>query len=292
MESSHHSEYGKIETILIKRPEDAFVSRENIDSRWQTLNYSSAPDFDKAVKEYDNFVSLLERVVPDVLYLPRDDKLGLDSIYARDALLATRKGIILCNMGKEARQGEPDAAAEFLSGEGFPVLGAITGEGRIEGGDLIWLDDRTLAVGRGYRTNDEGIRQLAALTADLVDEVMAVPLPHWSGPAGVFHLMSMISPVDADLAVVYARLLPIPFREWLVERGMKFVEVPDEEYATMACNVLAVAPRKCLMLSGNPLTKQRLEDAGAEVWEYDGSEISLKGAGGPTCLTRPLIRLM
>ena len=292
MESSHHSEYGKIETILIKRPEDAFVSRENIDAQWQALNYSSAPDFDKAVKEYDNFVSLLERVVPDVLYLPRDDKLGLDSIYARDALLATRKGIILCNMGKEARQGEPDADAEFLSGEGFPVLGAITGEGRIEGGDLIWLDDRTLAVGRGYRTNDEGIRQLAALTADLVDEVMAVPLPHWSGPAGVFHLMSMISPVDADLAVVYARLLPIPFREWLVERGMKFVEVPDEEYATMACNVLAVAPRKCLMLSGNPLTKQRLEDAGAEVWEYDGSEISLKGAGGPTCLTRPLIRLM
>ncbi|MDH4158215.1 MAG: arginine deiminase family protein [candidate division Zixibacteria bacterium] len=291
MESSHHSEYGKIETILIKRPEDAFVSRENIDAQWQPLNYSAAPDFDKAVAEYDNFVSLLERVVPDVLYLPRNDRLGLDSIYARDALIATKKGIVLCNMGKEARQGEPEAAAEYLADEGFPKLGAITGEGRLEGGDLIWLDDRTLAVGRGYRTNDEGIRQLAALTAALVDELMVVPLPHWNGPAGVFHLMSMISPVDADLAVVYPRLLPIPFREWLVGRGMKFVEVPDEEYPTMACNVLALAPRKCLMLSGNALTKKRLEAAGAEVWEYDGFEISRKGAGGPTCLTRPLIRL-
>jgi len=121
--------------------------------------------------------------------------------------------------------------------------------------------------------------------------VIVVPLPHWQGPDDVLHLMSFISPIDFDLAVVYSRLMPIPFREWLLERGIKLIEVPDEEYGTMACNILAVASRKCIMLEGNPLTKQRLEEEGVEVWEYKGEEISRKGAGGPTCLTRPLLRL-
>ena len=149
---------------------------------------------------------------------------------------------------------------------------------------------RTLVVGRGYRTNAEGIRQLGAFPGPHV-ETIEVPLPHWRGEADVMHLMSLISPVDRDLAVVYSPLLPVPFRQWLLARGMRLVEVPDEEFDTMGCNVLALAPRRCLMLAGNPRTRAALERAGAEVVEYEGAEISVKGAGGPTCLTRPITRL-
>jgi N-dimethylarginine dimethylaminohydrolase len=193
-------------------------------------------------------------------------------------------------MGKVLRRGEPTAIGEFLPQLGVPILGAITGEGRLEGGDVVWLDEHTLAVGRGYRTNDEGIRQLRRLTADLVDEFIVVPLPHWQGPNDVLHLMSLISPIDHKLALVYSRLLPVPFREWLLARGIKLLEVPEAEYESMGCNVLAVAPRRCIMLSGNPQTRAMLVNEGIEVWEYEGEEISRKGAGGPTCLTRPIWR--
>jgi len=193
-------------------------------------------------------------------------------------------------MGKEKRRAEPHAAGEFLPKLGIPILGSITGEGRVEGGDVVWIDERTLAVGLGYRTNEEGIRQLKELTGDFVDEFIVVPLPHWKGPADVLHLMSLISPVDHNLAVVYSRLLPVPFREWLTRRGIQLLEVPDYEFETMACNILAVSPRKCVMISGSPQTKQMLEDRGIVVWEYRGEEISKKGAGGPTCLTMSLLR--
>ena len=155
---------------------------------------------------------------------------------------------------------------------------------------MIWLDERTVVVGQGYRTNAEGINQLRELTQDLVDEIIVVPLPHWNGPGDVMHLMSNISPIDPDLAVVYSRLLTVPFRELLLERDIKLIEVPDEEYESMGCNVLSIGRRKCLQIEGNPMTRQRLEQAGVEVLTYDGREISLKGAGGPTCLTRPLQR--
>jgi N-dimethylarginine dimethylaminohydrolase len=193
-------------------------------------------------------------------------------------------------MGKEERQGEPDAAKAFLSELGIPVLGVIKGNGKLEGGDLIWLDERTLVVGQGYRTNESGIRQLKELTAEFVDEFVVVPLPHWRGPEDVFHLMSIISPIDHNLAVVYSRLLPVPFRERLISRGIKLLEVSDSEFETMACNILAIAPRRCILLSGNPQTKWMLENEGVQVWEFKGEEISKKGAGGPTCLTRPLLR--
>jgi N-dimethylarginine dimethylaminohydrolase len=147
-----------------------------------------------------------------------------------------------------------------------------------------------MAVGRGYRTNDRGIEQLRAILDGALEELVVVPLPHWRGPGDVFHLMSIISPVDQDLAVVYSPLMPVPFRERLLDRGLTLVDVPDEEFDSMGANVLAIGPRQCLMVSGNPITRARLERAGAEVFEYDGREISLKGGGGPTCLTRPLER--
>jgi N-dimethylarginine dimethylaminohydrolase len=173
---------------------------------------------------------------------------------------------------------------------GLPILGSIAAPGTLEGGDVLWLDERTIAVGRGYRTNDEGILQLRRLLADTIDEMIVVPLPHWRGPGDVFHLMSIVSPVDRDLAVVYSPLMPVPFRERLLERGIALVEVPDEEFASMGANVLAIAPRRCIMVQGNPVTRDRLHRAGAHVLEYDGAHISLAGGGGPTCLTRPLAR--
>lgn len=284
------SEVDPIKRLLLKHPRDAFINQENIKAQWKELNYSDSPDYTKALEEHEKLIELLKKSIPEIDYLPKNDQTGLDSIYVHDAIVITTRGAILCSMGKEARRAEPSAAGEFLLELGIPILGSITGEGRLEGGDVVWIDGRTLAVGLGYRTNDEGIRQLKELTEDFVDEFVVVPLPHWKGPDDVMHLMSLISPVDHDLSVVYSRLLPVAFREWLLRRGIRLLEVPNSEYETMACNILAVAPRKCIMISGNPLTKQMFEDEEIEVWEYVGEEISRKGAGGPTCLTRPLLR--
>jgi arginine deiminase len=290
MKVGSQSEVGRIKRLLLKHTRDAFLSQKNILAQWKKLNYTAPPDYERAVEEYDGFIRLLERFIPEIHFLPSDDRTGLDSIYVHDSLIITDKGALLCRMGKEKRQGEPLAAEEFLKELGIPILGSINGEGKLEGGDLVWIDERTIAVGLGYRTNEEGIRQLRELTSDSVDEYVKVPLPHWKGPEDVMHLMSLISPVRCDLAVVYPRLLPVPFREWLLQREIRLLEVPDSEFETMGCNVLAVAPGECIMISGNPQTKRLLEEAGVHVYEYEGEEISRKGAGGPTCLTRPLLR--
>ncbi|MEA2031474.1 MAG: arginine deiminase family protein [candidate division Zixibacteria bacterium] len=291
MKYGGHSEVGKIESLLIKHPDNAFISQNNIDAQWNELNYYDCPNFNRAIKEYEQFINLLKEDIPEIHYLPKADNVGIDSIYTRDPLIITNKGIILCNMGKKDRQEEPSASGSLLSELGIPILGRITGDGKLEGGDLIWMDDKTLVVGRGYRTNDEGIRQLKLLTEDIVEEFVVVPLAHWLGPSDVMHLMSFISPIDSDLALVYSRIMPVPFREWLLYRGVKLIEVPDSEYESMACNVLTIAPRKCIMLSGNSYTKRLLKNEGVEVREYLGDEISKKGAGGPTCLTKPILRL-
>lgn len=290
MRSGSQSEIDPIKSLLLKHPKDAFKSQRNIQAQWEKLNYSAPPDFRKSLEEYDSFLGILKQFIPEIHFLPPDDETGLDSIYVHDALLMTDKGAVLCSMGKDERAAEPAAAGKFLEELGIPVPGSIGGEGKMEGGDIVWFDKRTLAVGLGYRTNRQGVRQFRELLADAVDECVEVPLPHWEGPEGVMHLMSLISPVRRDLAVVYSRLLPVSFREWLLERGIHLIEVPDSEFETMACNVLAVAPGQCIMIEGNPLTRRMLEDAGVEVYEYRGEEISIKGAGGPTCLTRPLLR--
>ncbi len=283
-----HCDVGPIETLVLKHARDAFVSDQSIDRQWNRLNYTSRPDFALAVDEYDRFVDMLRGFGIEILFLPQDDAVGLDSIYVRDASVVCGRGMILCNMGKPERSGEPAALESAVRHLDVDIAGRIQGEGRLEGGDVVWLDDSTLAVGRGYRTNDEGIRQLQALVGDVVSELIVVPLPHWRGPDDVFHLMSVLSPIDRDLALVYSPLLPVPFREALLSRGFHLVEVPDDEFATMGCNVLAVAPRKCVMLSDNPTTRRLLEVAGADVHVFEGNEISVKGAGGPTCLTRPI----
>ena len=279
-----------IRSLLLSHPRDAFASNQSIDAQWKSLRYSGRPDYEKAVYEYERFLELLPESVGEIYFLPRQNETGLDAIYVHDPVIVSNKGAILCKMGKDQRRHEPAAAGEFLKQIGVPILGAIIGDGKLEGGDVVWFDDRTLAVGRGYRTNDEGIVQLKHLLEDAVNEVTVVPLPHWKGPNDVMHLMSLLSLIDDNLAVVYSRLLPVHFREWLLSRGIRLLEIPDSEFQTMACNVLAVGPRKCIMLSGNPQTRSMLENEGVDVRVYDGEEISFKGAGGPTCLTRPIFR--
>lgn len=283
------SEVDPLERVLLMHAREAFGSQAAIDRQWRALGYTAAPDYGRAIAEYDVFAEVIQGAGVTVEWLSAEEGLTLDSMYVRDASIVSDRGAILCGMGKEARAAEPAAQREAFRDLGIPILGEIRAGGRLEGGDVVWLDERSVAVGRGYRTNDAGIAQLRELLGDAVDELIVVPLPHWRGPGDVFHLMSIISPIDRDLALVYSPLLPIPFREHLLERGYDLIEVPEAEL-DMGPNVLALGPRRCLMVEGHPETRRRLEAAGAEVLEYRGLEISRKGLGGPTCLTRPLAR--
>src|SRR5205823_2257236 len=180
--------------------------------QWRDLRYLARPDVTAAWAEYEHFLALLEAAGVDTLRLPPDHTVGLDSLYARDVSIVCDRGVIICNMGKPQRRTEPAAQEAAFRAAGIPIWGRITGDGTVEGGDVCWIDERTLAVGRGYRTNDAGIRQLRELVRGCVDEVVVVPLPHWRGPEDVFHLMSIVSPIDRHLFLVYAPLIPVPFR--------------------------------------------------------------------------------
>ena len=262
MDYTAHSETGKIKSLFIKNAEQAFISEDHISQYWKKLNFLSKPDYEIAVKEYKQFQSNLSALDAEINFLPEDCDVNMDSIYCRDASIATNAGMIICNMGKEARANEPAAEQRAFEAAGIPVLGVIRAPATVEGGDVTWLDENTLAVGHTYRTNEEGIKQLASLLKPLGVQVITVSLPHYKGPADVFHLMSILSPVDTNLAVVYSPLMPIAFRNLLLDRGYQLVEVPDEEFEGLGCNVLALAPRLCLMADGNPLTRAALESAG------------------------------
>ena len=286
-----HSEYLKLETVYLKSVHNAFVSDEVLTEHWQELNYLSKPDFDKSIDEYENFKKLLLNNTTEVTYFSEDSDTKIDSIYCRDASIATDHGMIICSMGKEGRRLEPEAQHKLFKANHIPVLGEIKAPGTLEGGDVAWLDEKTIAVGHTYRSNKEGIRQLKTLLSPIRVKVIVADLPHYKGVDDVFHLMSILSPVDKDLAVVYSPLMPIKFRNLLLEMGFELVEVPEDEFESMGCNVLAIGPRKCIMVDGNPKTQIALEKAGCEVFTYPGQEISVKGGGGPTCLTRPIKRL-
>ena len=280
-----------IKKILLKHPRNSFINQEIIDKQYLELNYSEAPNYNKAILDYEKFVSLLKSFGIELHYLPEDNSTSLDSIYTHDPCIISNNGIIICNMGKKARLAEPNTIEKFFKSIQIPILGKIKAPGTLEGGDVVWIDDKTIAVGEGYRTNKEGIEQLRYLLSDQVETVISVPIPHWNGPQDCLHLMSNLSPIDHNLYLVYSRLLPVSFRKYLLDRNIELIDVPDEEYESMGCNVLTVAPRKAIMISGNSKTKQLLEKNNVEVYTYDGTEISIKGAGGPTCLTRPFLRL-
>lgn len=282
--------YKKLDTVIVKHSKDAFLNQEHLRKEWKKFNYINEPDFIKAQHEYEQFLSIIKQHVDHIEFLPALKSVGLDSLYAHDPVKFTKKGAIILKSGKKLRQPEAEAYKQFLQEKEIPILGELTGEAVADGGDLVWLDDRTLLVGRGYRTNDEAIRQIKEMTKDLVDELIVVQLPHDQGEEECLHLMSIISIVDEDLAVVYSRLMPVFLRQLLIERGIQLIEVPEDEYYRLGSNVLALAPRICVIASENPYTKQKLIDAGATVYEYEGNEISYLGTGGPTCLTCPVIR--
>jgi len=290
MRTTHHSEYLKLKSVYLKPAKNAFVSDIHLSEQWRELNYVTRPDFDDAIDEYQDFEKCLIDENVGLHFFPYADNVKIDSIYCRDASIATDFGMIICNMGKSGRINEPQAQKKVFIESNITILGEIKAPGTLEGGDVAWLDEKTLAVGHTYRTNQEGIAQLKQLLEPNGVEVIVAELPHYKGQQDVFHLMSILSPIDKNLAVVYSPLMPIKFRNTLIKRGFKFVEVPKEEFESMGCNVLAIAPRQCIMVAGNPITQKQLEDAGCKVKTYKGNEISLKGGGGPTCLTRPLLR--
>jgi N-dimethylarginine dimethylaminohydrolase len=290
MKFTSHSEYHKLQSVMIKPVANAFVSEGLLAAQWRSLHFLAKPEFKASLKEYADFEAILKNRDIDVLHLPMDSGLSIDSIYCRDASIATDFGMIICNMGKPDRKMEPAAQRAYFEDNNILILGEISEPGTLEGGDVAWLDKNTLAVGHTYRTNASGIEQLKKLLEPRGVKIIVADLPHYKGPSDVFHLMSIFSPVAKDLAVVYSPLMPVAFRNELIKRGVELVEVPENEFDTMGCNVLAIEERTCIMLKGNPVTEQKLLEAGCEVFTYEGANISVMGGGGPTCLTRPLRR--
>jgi dimethylargininase len=238
--------------------------------------------------EHEAFRALLVDAGAEVIVAATPHSLDPDAIYVYDPALVTDDGAVMLRPGKEGRRGEVEVMAADFVEAGVPIAGRLDAPAMAEGGDTLWLDERTLLVGRGYRTNDEGVRQLAEAMPGV--DVVAFDLPHLRGAGEVLHLMSLLSPIDVDLAVAYPPLMPVRLMELLAERDTELVEVPEEEFETMGPNVLALAPRVALALEGNDETRRRMEKAGVEVRVFSGDEISRKGDGGPTCLTRPLLR--
>jgi dimethylargininase len=272
---------GRLRRVLVRPPR-----REDV-AAWRAYGWRAEPDFDRLAAEHAAFASLLADGGAEVVIAETPLPSCPDAIYVYDPAVVTDRGAVLLRPGKEGRRVEVEAMAADLVEAGVPLAASLEPPATAEGGDTLWLDESTLLAGRGYRTNDAGIAALRAAIPDV--EIIALDLPHWHGRGEVMHLMSLISPLDVDLAVAYPPLMPTRLVELLEEREVEIVEVPDEEFETMGANVLALGPRVALALEGNPVTRRRMEAAGVEVRVYVGEELS-KGDGGPTCLTRPLLR--
>jgi N-dimethylarginine dimethylaminohydrolase len=272
---------GALERVLVRPPlaEDA--------AHWREYGWRAAPDPGAAAAEHEVLVGLLEEAGAEVV-VSRHDRGNPDAMYVYDPVLVGREGAVLLRPGKEGRRGEPGALVSSLESAGVPVAAEVAEPAFVEGGDTVWLDESTLLVGIGYRTNEESVRALEEAFPGV--DVVAFDLPHWNGAHEVMHLMSFISPLDRDLALVYPRIAPVRLVSLLASRDIAVVEVPDEEFESQGSNVLALGPRRALALDGNPETRRRMERAGVDVVVYRGDEISRKGDGGPTCLTRPLLR--
>jgi dimethylargininase len=280
-----HSMVAPLKRVLVYPP---VPPSEDVD--WQEFGYLRPVNHRQAVDEHQALRRLLADEGVEVISGEIDSPLLQDAIFPFDPVITTNDGAILCRMGKDLRSAEVDLAEQTMLDLGIPIVGRIQAPGTVEGGDCLWIDERTLAVGEGYRTNAEGIRQLTSILAEQEVDVLRVGLPYWHGPAECLHLLSLISMVNERLAVVYLPLMEVAFVEALRSRGIEFVEIPDNEFSSQGCNVLALRPGRCLLLKENPETGARLEAAGCEVLYYTGGEISHNRTGGPTCLTRPVLR--
>ncbi len=273
--------WGALERVLVRPPLPADTGHV------ERYGWHAPPDVAAAAAEHEAFRGLLAAAGAEVIVSEHDPG-NPDAIYVYDPVLVGDRGAALLRPGKEGRLGEPASIGRSLEVAGVPTSSMMDAPATVEGGDTVWLDHDTLLVGHGYRTGTVGIAALRAAFPGV--EVIALDLPHWVGPSEVMHLMSLISPLDRDLALVYPRIAPVRLMELLAERAIEVVEVPDEEFETMGSNVLALGPRRAIALEGNDVTRERLERAGVDVVTYRGDHISRLGDGGPTCLTRPLSR--
>jgi N-dimethylarginine dimethylaminohydrolase len=271
----------RLRRVLLRPP------RREEQAAWREYGWRSEPDAAAIAREHEELCALLTEAGAEVV-LADDPVAGdPDAIYAYDPVLVTEDGAILLRPGKEGRRREPEALAPPLEAAGIPIVARLEAPALADGGDMFWLDERTLLVGRGYRTNDAGIDALRAVLPDV--DIVVFDLPHLRGRSEVLHLLSLVSPVADDLVVAFTPLLPVRLMELLEERAIDIVEVPEDELDSMGPNALALAPRLALTLARNVETRRRLERAGVDVVTYDGTELS-KGDGGPTCLTLPLLR--
>ena len=267
--------------VLVRRPSITACAH------WEDYGWQAEPNSTALLQEHETFCAILEEAGCDVVVADPMDA-NPDAVYAFDPALVTEHGAILMRPGKAGRRAEPLSVVPELETAGVPVAATVDEPAVAEGGDFIRLDETTLLAGRGYRTSPAGIEAVAQALPGV--ETLTFDLPYWHGETEVMHLLSLLSPLDADLVVAYPPLLPVALAQLLGERGIEIVPVPDEEFESMGTNVLALAPRVALAIEGNPVTRDRLVAAGVEVLVYEGRELSLKGDGGPTCLTMPLLR--
>ena len=284
-----HSMTGQLQRVLVCSPRDAGWNKAERLSFWKDLEFLHEPDPDRAQQQHNSLCRELEAAGAEVIHL-RSDVLSLDGVYTHDASFPTDFGLIRMHPGKASRIPEAEAHRRFLQDLGIPLLGEINPPGKTEAGDMVWLDSHTLLIGHGYRTNAAGIEQMRQLLAPKNVEVMAAPLAHGPGPNACLHLMSLMSVLDEETMVVDLPWLAVQTVELLHERGFKLIEIDYSERDTLACNVLSLGRRRLLALEENKNTNQKLRQAGFDVRTFPGAELCINGSGGPTCLTRPLLR--
>jgi dimethylargininase len=275
----------KLRTVMVRRPAQTVGGDE-----WQSFGYTRAIKHEATVREHRQFTEILRAQGIEVIEAGPDPTGHLDAIFSYDPSIIADAGAVLLRPGKDLRRDEPNLHGATYEEIGIPIIGTIVAPGTVEGGDTLWIDEKTLAIGRGYRTNFEGIRQLSAILSPYGIDVVPFDLPYGNGPAECLHLMSMISPVDEKVAVVYRPIMAVAFFEMLRERGWTFIDIPQDEFDSMACNVLALGDRTVVIANRNPQTVTRMQAAGLTVIEYEGDHISHNRQGGPTCLTRPILR--
>ncbi|MFZ0419780.1 MAG: arginine deiminase family protein [Candidatus Sulfotelmatobacter sp.] len=285
-----HSMVAPLARVLVCSPRSAGWNESDYVAKWQELGFHHAPNFATAQSQHDALCRELKSAGAELIELPPAPALSLDAVYAHDASLPTDYGLIIMRPGKPNRLPEGPHHAAFCETLHLPTLGAITSPATTEAGDILWLDSKTLLVGHGYRTNAAGIQQLRNLLAPHAVEVISAPLPYGPGPSACLHLMSLISLLDRRTALVDLPWLAVETVELLNSRRYKFIEIDPSERDTLACNVLALGNNRLLALEENPKTNARLRHAGFDVRTFPGGELCINGSGGPTCLTRPLLR--
>ena len=281
---------GDLSRVLVCPPRNAGWDRPDKTAAWRELGFHHPPEFAAAQAEHDTLCRLLADAGAEVVCLPPSDAFTLDAVYAHDAFLPTDYGLILMNPGKTSRVPEACAHAAYCARLGIPVFGEITTPGTSEAGDIVWLDPRTLLIGHGYRTNQAGIDQIRTLLPPKGVAVLSAPLPYGPGPSACLHLMSLMSMLDEQTILVDLPWLAVETVELLRARGFRLLEIDYAERDSLACNVLSLGSKRLIALEENPKTNQRMRQAGFEVRTFPGSELCLNGSGGPTCLTRPLLR--